>query len=287
MPLALLLLLLVGGGATGVVAEKSLPGDVLYPVKIHINENFESAIAFTAKSDAEVSVKQAARRLAEAEQLKEKGKLSSEQSVELKDAFNAEVKSVKENVAKVRSKGDTKSADEIDSKFVKNIKDHSEVSVELGLMNADNYRSDYSDVSEEINFWSHVTEKENSVRKEDDGDDEDGDDEVKKVVTPVSVTPKVVTPPKTTTPTTPTTPVSTVKKYTMEQVATHSTPTDCWSAVNGGVYNLTNWITEHPGGQFPIISMCGKDGTTMFLNAHGGQGDPAKELATLKIGELQ
>jgi hypothetical protein len=63
MPLALLLLLLVGGGATGVVAEKSLPGDVLYPVKIHINENFESAIAFTAKSDAEVSVKQAARRL--------------------------------------------------------------------------------------------------------------------------------------------------------------------------------------------------------------------------------
>jgi cytochrome b involved in lipid metabolism len=53
------------------------------------------------------------------------------------------------------------------------------------------------------------------------------------------------------------------------------------------VYNLTNWIAEHPGGQFPIISMCGKDGTTMFLNAHGGQGDPTRELATLKIGDLQ
>ena len=67
MPLALLLLLLVGGGTTGIVAEKSLPGDVLYPVKIHINENFESAVAFTAKSDAEVSVKHAAKRLAEAQ----------------------------------------------------------------------------------------------------------------------------------------------------------------------------------------------------------------------------
>jgi cytochrome b involved in lipid metabolism len=283
MPLALLLLLLVGGGATGVVAEKSLPGDVLYPVKIHINENFESAIAFTAKSDAEVSVKQAARRLAEAEQLKDKGKLSSEQSVELKDAFNTEVKSVKENVAKVRSKGDTKSADEIDSKFESNIKEHSEIVVTLGVRDEDS--DDESESGAKVE--SKVKAPENSVRKEDDGDDEDGEDEVKKVATPVKIVPKVVTPPKPTTSTTPTTPVSTVKKYTMEQVATHSTPTDCWSAVNGGVYNLTNWIAEHPGGQFPIISMCGKDGTTMFLNAHGGQGDPARELATLKIGDLQ
>jgi cytochrome b involved in lipid metabolism len=283
MPLALLLLLLVGGGATGVVAEKSLPGDVLYPVKIHINENFESAIAFTAKSDAEVSVKQAARRLAEAEQLKEKGKLSAEQSEELKDAFNAEVKSVKENVSKVRSKGDTKSADEIDSKFENNIKEHSEIVVTLGVRDEDSDDENESGAKVE----SKVKAPENSIRKEDDGDDEDGEDEVKKVVTPVKVVPKVVTPPKPTTPTTPTTPVSTVKKYTMEQIATHNTPTDCWAAVNGGVYNLTNWIAEHPGGQFPIISMCGKDGTTMFLNAHGGQGDPARELATLKIGDLQ
>jgi cytochrome b involved in lipid metabolism len=283
MPLALLLLLLVGGGATGVVAEKSLPGDVLYPVKIHINENFESAIALTAKSDAEVSVRQAARRLAEAEQLKEKGKLSSEQSQELKDAFNAEVKSIKDNVSKVRSNGDTKSADEIDSKFVKNIKDHSEIVVTLGVRNEDSDDRNDSDSKEE----SKIKAPENSIRKEDDGDDEDGDLEEKKVVAPVKIAPKVVVPPKTTTPTAPKTPVSTVKKYTMEQVATHSTPTDCWSAVNGGVYNLTNWIAEHPGGQFPIISMCGKDGTTMFLNAHGGQGDPTRELATLKIGDLQ
>ncbi len=279
MPLALLLLLLVGGGTTGIVAEKSLPGDVLYPVKIHINENFESAVAFTAKSEAEVSVKHAAKRLAEAQKLKEKGKLSSEQSQELKDAFNAEFKLVKENVSKVRSKGDTKSADEIYLKFENNIKEHSEIAVELDV--------NYSDVSDEIDFWRYVTEKENSIRKEDDSDDQDGENEVKKVVTPVKVTPKVVTPPKTTTPTAPTVPVSTVAKYTLEQVATHNTPEDCWAAVNGGVYNLTAWIAEHPGGQYPIISMCGKDGTTMFLNAHGGQGDPAQELVKLKIGELQ
>lgn len=279
MPLALLLLLLVGGGTTGIVAEKSLPGDVLYPVKIHINENFESAVAFTAKSDAEVSVKHAAKRLAEAQKLKEKGKLSSEQSQELKDAFNAEFKLVKENVSKVRSKGDTKSADEIDSKFENNIKEHSEIAVELDV--------NYSDVSDEIDFWRYVTEKENSIRKEDDSDDQDGENEVKKVVTPVKVTPKVVTPPKTTTPTAPTVPVSTVAKYTMEQVSKHNTPTDCWSVVNGGVYNFTDLISVHPGGPYPIVSACGIDGTSKFLNEHGGQEMPAQELAKLKIGELQ
>lgn len=279
MPLALLLLLLVGGGTTGIVAEKSLPGDVLYPVKININENFESAVAFTAKSDAEVSVKHAAKRLAEAQKLKEKGKLSSEQSQELKDAFNAEFKLVKENVSKVRSKGDTKSADEIDSKFENNIKEHSEIAVELDV--------NYSDVSDEIDFWRHVTEKENSIRKEDDSDDQDGENEVKKVVTPVKVTPKVVTPLKTTTPTAPTVPVSTVAKYTMEQVSKHNTPTDCWSVVNGGVYNFTDLISVHPGGPYPIVSACGIDGTSKFLNEHGGQEMPAQELAKLKIGELQ
>lgn len=282
MPLALLLLLLVGGGTTGIVAEKSLPGDVLYPVKIHINENFESIVAFTAKSDAEVSVKHAAKRLAEAQKLKEKGELSTEQSIELANSFKNEVKNINENVEKVRSKGDSESADKIDSDFEKDVKEYSEI---VGILGVD----DEEDKNEDKKVESKVKSTNTAVKKEEHNDDDDHEEmgDNKKVVTPVKTTPKVVTPPKTSTPTPPATPVSTVKKYTMEQIATHNTPTDCWAAVNGGVYNLTEWIAEHPGGQYPIISMCGKDGTTMFLNAHGGQGDPAQELVKLKIGELQ
>ena len=280
MPLALLLLLLVGGGTTGIVAEKSLPGDVLYPVKIHINENFESAVAFTAKSDAEVSVKHAAKRLAEAQKLKEKGELSSEQSIELANSFKNEVKIINENVEKVRSKGDSESADKIDSDFEKDIKEYSEIVGILGVDDED------EDKNEDKKVESKVKSTNTTVKKEEHDDDDDheemGDD--KKVVTPVKTTPKTVTPPKTTAPTVP---VSTVAKYTLEQVATHNTPEDCWAAVNGGVYKLTAWIAEHPGGQYPIISMCGRDATGMFMNEHGGQANPAQELVKLKIGELQ
>lgn len=74
--------------------------------------------------------------------------------------------------------------------------------------------------------------------------------------------------------------------YTLAQVATHNSPADCWSVVNNSVYNLTDWISAHPGGAGPIEGMCGIDATTAFTNQHGGQGQPEAELATFKIGTL-
>lgn len=76
------------------------------------------------------------------------------------------------------------------------------------------------------------------------------------------------------------------KGYTLTQVAQHSSQSSCWSAVNGGVYDLTNWINAHPGGPEAILSICGKDGSAAFNAQHGGQARPANELATFKIGIL-
>jgi cytochrome b involved in lipid metabolism len=57
--------------------------------------------------------------------------------------------------------------------------------------------------------------------------------------------------------------------YTIAQVAEHHTAPDCWSAVSGGVYNLTPWIKEHPGGASVIVAMCGVDATAAFMSQHG------------------
>jgi len=73
--------------------------------------------------------------------------------------------------------------------------------------------------------------------------------------------------------------------YTLAQVALHATKTDCWTAINGSVYNLTPFIPNHPGGD-AILAICGIDGTSAFDNQHEGQRRPAAELATLKIGVL-
>lgn len=75
-------------------------------------------------------------------------------------------------------------------------------------------------------------------------------------------------------------------KVTMEEVAAHNTPSDCWSAINGKVYNLTGWIDRHPGGAVLIISLCGKDGTAGFMAQHQGKDKAETQLAQLEIGTL-
>lgn len=107
----------------------------------------------------------------------------------------------------------------------------------------------------------------------------------------VNNTPKPTTPPKQTVPQTTTTApnpttVSTPTTFTLAVVATHNTKSDCWSVVNGNVYNLTSWIGRHPGGQQEIMAMCGKDASAAFSGKHGGEQKPEAMLASFKIGTL-
>lgn len=93
----------------------------------------------------------------------------------------------------------------------------------------------------------------------------------------------------TTTPTptpTKTTPKPTAKGYTAAQVATHKTGSDCWSIINKKVYNLTSYVSSHPGGSAVISAICGKDGTSAFSGQHGGQATPTSVLSGLIIGTL-
>lgn len=75
--------------------------------------------------------------------------------------------------------------------------------------------------------------------------------------------------------------------YSMADVATHKDGTSCWTTVNGGVYDVTSWINQHPGGSEAILSLCGKDGSGAFTDQHGGQMQPEQELASFKIGVLK
>ena len=74
--------------------------------------------------------------------------------------------------------------------------------------------------------------------------------------------------------------------YTMATVAQHNSASSCWAAINGNVYDLTNWINQHPGGQGPILSLCGTDGSAAFNGQHGGQARPASELKNFLLGPL-
>lgn len=74
--------------------------------------------------------------------------------------------------------------------------------------------------------------------------------------------------------------------YTMAMVKTHASDASCWTVISGNVYDLTKWISQHPGGSGAIKSLCGTDGTAGFNGQHQGQGKPASRLSGYLLGPL-
>jgi cytochrome b involved in lipid metabolism len=74
--------------------------------------------------------------------------------------------------------------------------------------------------------------------------------------------------------------------YTLAEIGKHNNASSCYAAINGFVYDLTSWISQHPGGPDKILNICGTDGSAAFNGQHGGERRPANELAGFKIGTL-
>jgi cytochrome b involved in lipid metabolism len=74
--------------------------------------------------------------------------------------------------------------------------------------------------------------------------------------------------------------------YTMAQVRANNTARSCWTAIDGVVYDLTRWISNHPGGSGAILFLCGTDGTNAFNAQHQNQARPAIRLDTYRLGPL-
>lgn len=75
--------------------------------------------------------------------------------------------------------------------------------------------------------------------------------------------------------------------FTLAEVAARSSASECWVAISGNVYDLTDWITRHPGGAGAITQLCGRDATNQFQGQHGGQSRPVSTLAGYLIGPLR
>jgi cytochrome b involved in lipid metabolism len=74
--------------------------------------------------------------------------------------------------------------------------------------------------------------------------------------------------------------------YTMADVKAHATTGDCWVAVNGKVYDLTNWVQNHPGGADKIKPLCGTDASGAFTGQHDSDPVPNAALVPFLIGTL-
>ena len=76
-------------------------------------------------------------------------------------------------------------------------------------------------------------------------------------------------------------------EYTMAEVKEHNKKDDCWTVIDGDVYDLTDWVGQHPGGAKNIEQLCGTDGTKKFEGHHEGDARPHSKIEDYKLGELK
>ncbi len=102
------------GSGVILAANSALPGDLLYPIKIHVNEKVESVTAIGQKKKTEVIVKQAITRLDEAEKLSSEHRLTEDSKKTINAVFSTQLKEGSENIDRLKKTGKEREAVEID-----------------------------------------------------------------------------------------------------------------------------------------------------------------------------
>lgn len=78
---------------------------------------------------------------------------------------------------------------------------------------------------------------------------------------------------------------SDAKVYSLAEVSEHNYSKDCWLVIGGKVYDVTNFLEEHPGGDEVLLSATGKDATDDFEDV--GHSNSAREMMDqYYIGEI-
>jgi cytochrome b involved in lipid metabolism len=75
--------------------------------------------------------------------------------------------------------------------------------------------------------------------------------------------------------------------YTLEEVAAHDSASDCWMAIDGGVYDLTDYLPDHPT---RIRRHCGTEASEGMHTKGIGRPHSAfawEQLSRYRIGGLE
>jgi len=130
MPIAIVLVFVLTGG-TVFAAKNSLPGDILYPIKM-IRETMESFSAPDTKAKAQIEVSHAISRLQEVEQIVNSNRqLDKGAGQEIGNNFGTQVQDVKNNINELKNSDQGKDASAIWSDFKKSVAEHEKTISEL------------------------------------------------------------------------------------------------------------------------------------------------------------
>ncbi len=119
------------GTGVSYAAQDSMPGELLYPVKIHVNEKVEGFFNFSPKSKAEWELDRMNRRLEEVENLKEKGPLDLKTKFEIKQQLDLNAEVFENHLEDLRSEGDEEGELEIRNQFQNVFQNHQDEALDI------------------------------------------------------------------------------------------------------------------------------------------------------------
>jgi len=132
MPIfAMLMIMTLAGGGISMAAEGALPGDLLYPVKVNINEEVRSTLTFSEEAVANWEARRAERRLEEAQKLAAKGEVKEEIRIKLEERFEAHADRVEARIEEIQARGNINAAADIASNFETSLKAHERILAEI------------------------------------------------------------------------------------------------------------------------------------------------------------
>lgn len=80
------------------------------------------------------------------------------------------------------------------------------------------------------------------------------------------------------------------KEFTLEEVAAHNTVEDCWMVIGEPgerkVYDVTQFLDDHPGGPEIMVDLAGQDATAEFDDI-GHSNDAREQLKSLLVGKVK
>lgn len=123
---ALLLVFVVGGGV-GYAAEKSLPGDLLFSVKVNINEEIHGLFVFSEEAKANWQIERVERRLKETEKLALQDRLNKQTNETITSNFENHVNSASGHIAALEAQGNLLIAEDLNSRLESSLIAHEKV----------------------------------------------------------------------------------------------------------------------------------------------------------------
>lgn len=114
---AIVVILLLLGGGTSYVAQGTVPGDALYPVKVDVNDNVRALLAVSDQAKAKLNLDLAHERLMEAEKLAASGKLNADASTQLQTRLKTHVDNAQKNTDAIEASGDLETAATVHATF--------------------------------------------------------------------------------------------------------------------------------------------------------------------------